>query len=221
MGTRIASTPAMSRGITITLAAVVAALALGLTGACGGGDQADGDRGNGNPSEGDRSEGERSEGERSDGDRTKKEADAKPPAMASATPRSRPTPRPDPTGIGAADGKVLSQGELDRAVLADGDVPGFTVRPMDGPPAGGESADVADCVPLTAVINGKPEPLGKAVAYRQIVGPEDDRPAVSEFLTTHGTQGARNLLSRLRTAATACADGFTASGGGSPRSTRA
>lgn len=185
----------------VTLAAVTAALALGLMGACGG-------------------------GERSDGKKAGSEAPSAPATpttggpggapVGETQPRRSPEPRPDLTGIGASGGKVLTQGELDRAILADGDVPGFKAGPMDAPPPGGETADKTECRPLTAVLNGKPEPLGKAVAYRQLVGPENDRPAISEFLTTHGVRDASTLLNRLRAAVTACADGFTASGGDGP-----
>ncbi|KIF68201.1 hypothetical protein HY68_05415 [Streptomyces sp. AcH 505] len=127
------------------------------------------------------------------------------------------SPRPTvPPGVGAGNGKVLSQGELDRAVLAGGDVPGFDVGPMDPPPAQGERAATAACAPLTAVINGKPEPVAKAVSYRQITGAANGVPAVSEFLTAHGPRDAGALLSRLRTAVTACARGFRATGGDSP-----
>ncbi|MGW6597943.1 hypothetical protein [Streptomyces sp. NPDC055036] len=185
------------------LAAVTAALALGLMGACGGGEHSDAKEAGG-------------------------EARATPPpasasSAASSSAGSSPaassvaaTPRPGLTGIGASDGKVLTQGELDRAILVDGDVPGFTSGPMDAPPPRGETADRSECLPLTAVLNGKPEPLGKAVAYRRLVGPDNDRPAVSEFLTTHGVRDASTLLNRLRAAVTACADGFTASGGDGP-----
>ncbi|WP_329064001.1 hypothetical protein [Streptomyces sp. NBC_01429] len=191
----------------VALAAVAAALALGLAGACGGTGEGDGDGAG---------------------------ASASPTARASSPPPSAGSPsspgasspaaasgsdgRPAPglTGIGASDGRVLGQGELDRAVLADGDVTGFRVGPMDGPPPGGESADTSRCEPLTAVINGRPEPRAKAVAYRQIVGARDGTPAVSEFLTAHGTQDATSLVNRLRAAVENCADGFTASGGDGP-----
>ncbi|MFD8967296.1 hypothetical protein ACFV0C_20265 [Streptomyces sp. NPDC059568] len=198
MQTRTAGTPDMSR--RVILAATAAALALGLTGACGGGEQ-------------------------SDGGTSKKGADAKAHATATATdpaatptgePSQAPKPRPGLTGIGASDGRVLGQDELDRAVLTNGDVSGFTVERMAGPPPQGETAEKTECLPLTAVLNGKPEPLGKAVAYRQLAGAQNSRPAVSEFLTAHGAQAAGTVLSRLRTAITACADGFTATGGDSP-----
>lgn len=192
--TRTAGTPGMSR--RVVLAATAAALALGLTGACGG---------EGAP--------EKDDGPKAPATATDPATD---PAPAAGKPSREPTPRPGLTGIGASDGRVLGQGELDRAVLTTGDVSGFTAEPMDGPPPQGETAEKAECRPLTAVINGRPEPLAKAVAYRQLADPEERGPAVSEFLTAHGEQGATALLSRLRTAVTACADGFTATGGDGP-----
>ncbi|MFD7092976.1 hypothetical protein ACFV94_34985 [Streptomyces sp. NPDC059896] len=179
----------------VCLAAVTAALSLGLMGACGGGERTGAKEAGG------------------EAPATSRPSSAAP---SSAAPSLAATPRPDLTGIGASGGKALTQGELNRAILTDGDVPGFRAGPMDAPPPGGETADRSECLPLTAVLNGKPEPLGKAVAYRQLVGPDNDRPAVSEFLTTHGVRDASTLLNRLRAAVTACADGFTASGGDGP-----
>ncbi|MGW2053229.1 hypothetical protein ACWCOZ_04770 [Streptomyces sp. NPDC001840] len=193
MTTRTAGMPGSSR--RVVLAATAAALALGLTGACGG------------------------EGAPGKDGSPKARATATGPATdpaAAGKPSREPTPRPGLTGIGASDGRVLGRGELDRAVLATGDVSGFTAEPMAGPPPRGETAEKAECRPLTAVINGRPEPVAKAVAYRQLVGPEERGPAVSEFLSAHGEQGATALLSRLRTAVTACAEGFTATGGDGP-----
>ncbi|RDG40129.1 hypothetical protein DVH02_00255 [Streptomyces corynorhini] len=63
------------------------------------------------------------------------------------------------------------------------------------------------------MINGRPEPRARAVAYRQLVGTEDGTPAVFEFLTAHGTRDATALVNRLRAAVDDCADGFTARGG--------
>ncbi|MFD5034187.1 hypothetical protein ACFWM0_27840 [Streptomyces sp. NPDC058405] len=181
----------------ITLAAAGTALALGLAGACGGEAKTDG---------------------RGAADQPEKQADAgvsTPPSRSSQSPRPS-QPQPDVTGAGASGGRVLTQAELDQAILAAGDVAEFGVGPLDAPPPQGETADRPECLPLTALINGKPEPLAKAAAYRQLVGTKDGRPAVSEFLTTHGAQGASALLSRLRAAVTACADGFTATGGDGP-----
>lgn len=180
-------------------AAVAAALALamGLTAGCGG--EGDG-------------------GGTADKPRQKKAATATPapatPAPATPAPTT-PTPA-DPTQPAASLPKDLSQAQLEKAILAKGDVPGFDVTPMDAPPPQGETADKAECAPLTAVINGRPEPVAQASAYRQLTGAKDDRPAVSEFLTTHGVQGATTALSRLRAAVKACEGGFRASGGEGP-----
>jgi hypothetical protein len=134
---------------------------------------------------------------------------------ASATPTRTPPP-PPPTRPQSD----LSKAELEKAILAKGDVPGFDVGPLDSPPPAGETADRPECAPLTAVINGRPEPLARASAYRQLVGAKDDGPAVSEFLTSHGAQGAASVLSRLRAAVKACADGFRASGAEGPSTYR-
>lgn len=179
-------------------AAVAAALtlAIGLTAACGG--------------------------EGGDGDTAGKPRQRK---AATATPvPARPVP-PTPTPAGPAQSaasvpKDLSRAQLEKAILAKGDVPGFDVAPMDAPPPQGETADRTECAPLTAVINGRPEPVARASAYRQLTGAKDNRPAVAEFLTTHGVQGATTALSRLRAAVRACEGGFRASGGEGPSTYR-
>jgi hypothetical protein len=174
-------------------AAVAAALtlAVGFTAACGG---------------------EGGDGDTADKPRQKKAATAKPvPAT--------PTPA-EPAQPGASPPKALSQAQLAKAILAKGDVPGFNVAPMDAPPPQGETADKTECAPLTAVINGRPEPVAQASAYRQLTGVKDNRPAVAEFLTTHGVQGATTALSRLRAAVKACEGGFRASGGEGPSTYR-
>lgn len=180
-------------------AAVAAALtlAIGLTAACGG---------------------EGGDGGTADKPRQKKPAAAttatETPATATPAP-AMPTPA-DPAQPAATPPKSLPQAQLEKAILAKGDVPGFNVAPMDAPPPQGERADRAECAPLTAVINGRPEPVAQASAYRQLTGAKNNRPAVSEFLTTHGVQGATTALSRLRAAVQACERGFKASGGEGP-----
>ncbi|WP_406272801.1 hypothetical protein OHT93_24170 [Streptomyces sp. NBC_00191] len=140
---------------------------------------------------------------------------------AAATPATQdPTPEAPVSRSPATSQKNLSKAQLEQSILAKGDAPGFNVGPLGAPPSQGESADKPECAPLTAVINGKPEPLAQASAYRQLTGAKDDRPAVSEFLSAHGAQGAATVLSRLRTAVEACKGGFTASGGEGPSTYR-
>ncbi|GGK15038.1 hypothetical protein GCM10011583_53850 [Streptomyces camponoticapitis] len=144
--------------------------------------------------------------------------DPKDPGQVSEPPALEEQPKtvnPEVKGVGAGGGKELTKAELDAAVLATGDVSTFKSAPMDGPPAQGETADKPDCAPLTAMINGKPEPEPSAVVYRQLVGAKTGRPAISEFLATHGTQGATSLLNRLSEAVKDCEAGFKGTGAGS------
>ncbi|WP_406862856.1 hypothetical protein ABZO31_21485 [Streptomyces sp. HUAS MG47] len=164
----------------LTTAAVAAALTLGLTTACEG----DG-------------------GEKKD--EGKSVAEQKPTPSATAPPAA---PSPTPSSVAPA-GKPLAKAELEKAMLVAADVPGFNVGPMDAPPPEGEIAEKPECAPLISVLNGQPEPTGSAAAYRQLTGANKDlKPAVSEYLTSHGPSAA-TVLSRLRAAATACQGGFT------------
>lgn len=186
-----------------SVAAAMAVLVLGLTTACGGGDSGgDGDK----PAKPDAA-----------ADATAEANDPKDPGQVSEPPALEEQPKtvdPKVKGVGAGGGRELTETELAAAVLATGDVSTFKVDPMDGPPAQGENADDPACEPLTAMINGKPEPVASAAVYRQ-PGAKTGRPAISEFLTTHGTQGAVSLLSRLGDAVKACENGFKGSGAGS------
>lgn len=182
--------------------AALAALVLGFTSACGGGDGGDDDK----PKNPEAAATGAAEGK-----------DPKDPGQVSDPPALEEQPKtvnPDVKGVGAGGGKELTKAELATAVLATGDVSTFKVSPMDGPPPQGETAENPDCAPLTSMINGRPEPRASAVVYRQLVGAKTGRPAISEFLSTHGTQGATTLLSRLSDAVKACEDGFKGSGSG-------
>jgi hypothetical protein len=116
-------------------------------------------------------------------------------------------------GTAGVTGEPLSEDELERAVLAEGDVAGFAVTSMAGAPPAGETADRDECRPLTALLSGAPEPLASAAVYRQIVGGKDEQVVVTEFLTAHKGQSARQVLTGLDAAVVQCADGFTARGG--------
>ncbi|MCX4819086.1 hypothetical protein OG883_04035 [Streptomyces sp. NBC_01142] len=172
--------------------AVVLALAMGLTAACGG--------------------------EGGDGDNA-----ADKPKQSKETAAATPTGAPpvSPTGSAPRTGprRELTKPELEKAILAEGDVAGFSVGSLGSPPPEGEKADTPQCAPLTAVISGKPEPAARASAYRRLVGAEEGT-AVSEFLTSHGAQGAVAVVSRLRAAVRDCEDGFTANGSEGPSTYR-
>ncbi|MET9557353.1 hypothetical protein [Streptomyces sp. NPDC006645] len=189
--------------------AALTVLVLGLTTACGGADS--GDEDSDKPRKPDAAASATTE--------AKDPNDPKDPGQVSEPPALEEQPKtvdPKVKGVGAGGGKELTEAELDTAVLATGDVSTFKVEPMGGPPAQGETADDPDCAPLTAMINGRPEPEASAAVYRQLIGARTGRPAISEFLTTHGTRGAATLLSRLGDAVKACEDGFGGSGADSP-----
>ncbi|WP_031069123.1 hypothetical protein [Streptomyces sp. NRRL S-118] len=144
---------------------------------------------------------------------------AEPTAPATGTPSPRPSA--PPAGQGPGDPGPRTKAGLERAILTTADVPGYAVGPMDPPPARGETPDEAACRPITALLGGRPEPVAPAAAYRQITGANpQSRPAVSVFLTSHGGQGAATVLNRLRTAMTACRDGFTTTGPTGPSAYR-
>ncbi|MEV6651214.1 hypothetical protein [Streptomyces sp. NPDC051219] len=108
----------------------------------------------------------------------------------------------------------LTAAELDKAALATGDVAGYTVTTLPGSPPAGGKADKSACLPLTAVLNGKPEPLATATVYRRLAGGKDEQTVVTEFLGSHASnREAARVLGDLRAAVGACAGGFTAKGG--------
>ncbi|MFF3453351.1 hypothetical protein ACFYXH_03295 [Streptomyces sp. NPDC002730] len=140
----------------------------------------------------------------------------KPKDKPTAATASTPAPASSTPGAAKVTGKTLSKVELEGFVLAKGDVAGFAVAPMEGAPPMGETADKAECLPLTALLGGKPEPAPSAAVYRQIVGGKGEQTVVTEFLTAHRGQEAGQVLARLNKAVADCADGFTAHGGESP-----
>ncbi|MFI6104504.1 hypothetical protein [Streptomyces sp. NPDC051310] len=151
-----------------------------------------------------------------------KGAGAVPSAPATGTPSPRPSaPSAPPATQGPGDPTPRTGAGLEQAILTTADVPGYTVGPMDPPPARGETPDEAACRPITELLGGRPEPAARTAAYRQITGANpQSRPAVSMFLTSHGGQGAATVLNRLRTAMTACGDGFTTTGPTGPSAYR-
>lgn len=104
--------------------AALAALVLGLTTACGGGDSGGGDA-------------DKPKKPDATANATSESKDPKDPGQVSDPPALEEQPKtvdPKVKGVGAGGGKELTKAELDTAVLATGDVSTFTVGPMDAPP---------------------------------------------------------------------------------------
>ncbi|MBB1243632.1 hypothetical protein GL263_08670 [Streptomyces durbertensis] len=109
----------------------------------------------------------------------------------------------------------LTDDQLARYALAQGDLPGFRVRipseqELDG--MGKEKAEQAECQPLVGLMAGEPEPRPSARVYRTIHPTADahDPSGLILFgtLAAYDKRGAEALFRDLRRAIERCADGF-------------
>lgn len=133
--------------------------------------------------------------------------DAAPTATAGAA--SPPAPGPAPT----SNGKTLTEAELTKAALTTAELPHYEIAPMQGgDERGTEQPENQACRPLTAVINGSPEPAAAATVFRTAMDKReegrDDQTVVTEILTSHPKGGAEQLMRSVRDAVAACAGGF-------------
>ncbi|WP_175407563.1 hypothetical protein [Streptomyces sp. TRM64462] len=160
----------------------------------------------------------------------------------------------------ASAAKALTAAELEKAALAQGDVPGYKVEkagPADLVDAGAVTVDKAECKPLAdAWYTAKPGSPAAAVQRKVVQEPASTDPGgaasqdpakdkklgdmteeeldkalkdmensvkdafsvnvVIDGLSSYDGKGAEEALASLRTAATACAGGFTATVKGEP-----
>ncbi|WP_228449964.1 hypothetical protein [Streptomyces alkaliterrae] len=109
----------------------------------------------------------------------------------------------------------LSDNQLARYALAQGDLPDFRIRipseqELDG--MGEEKAKQTECQPLVGLMAGEPEPRPSARVYRTIHPTADahDPSGLILFgtLAAYDTEGAETLFRGLRRAVERCADGF-------------
>ncbi|WP_274562292.1 hypothetical protein [Streptomyces spiramyceticus] len=128
--------------------------------------------------------------------------------------------------------KALSQAELDKLVLANGDVKNHKVaKPSKADLAGAKiaTADKAECKPIVDAMALRPVGSPAATSTRRITtmpekpakdaSPEEKLDAavagfgstilMSDTLGSYDGKGAHEALAGLRTAGKACADGFT------------
>ncbi|MFF9684958.1 hypothetical protein [Streptomyces sp. NPDC014623] len=128
---------------------------------------------------------------------------------ATATPGAGSPPVPTPT----SHGRTLTEAELEKVALATDEVPGYAIAPLEGTgERGTEEPEDEACRPITAIINGSPEPAPAAIVFRTATDTaeegEDDRTVVTEILTSHPGGGAGELLRAVRDAVRDCAGGF-------------
>ncbi|MFC8230525.1 hypothetical protein [Streptomyces sp. NPDC057287] len=146
------------------------------------------------------------------GGAAKKTTASRTPAAGSAD--GTDTDAPDaPASTPASTGETLTEAQLAGVVLRTGEVKGFEVAPLEGADERGtEESEDAACRPITAIINGSPEPAPAATVFRTATDTteegRDDQTVVTEILTSHPKGGAEELLRSVRDAVRACADGF-------------
>lgn len=101
---------------------------------------------------------------------------------------------------------------LERAALADGDLPDYQVSALKIPGAtsGQPTADRADCQPLADVMGDRPSPGALTTVNRGLGSRRAPGLAVAASLSAYDPADARRLLAALRTAVDACGAGFTA-----------
>ncbi|MFF4244256.1 hypothetical protein ACFYY2_07250 [Streptomyces sp. NPDC001822] len=137
-------------------------------------------------------------------------------ATASASPTTGATPEADPAPVPTSDGRTLTEAGLAKAALATGDLPGWAFAPLPGTDERGtEEPDDRACAPITAIINGSPDPAPAATVFRTATatttaetGAGGDGTVVTVILTSHRAGGAEELMRSVRDAVRACADGF-------------
>jgi hypothetical protein len=164
-------------------------------------------------------------------------AKASAPASASATATAAGDTAAGDTATGAAAtepaGKVMTSAELDKAILVTADVEGHTVEEMaeaDLPKAEDVTSVKAEaCTPIaqamTGVVIGKPSSTAIRDVRAKAASPapgEDpllaafNITAVAVLLTAYDGTGSQDALASLKTAADACASGFTFTSDGDP-----
>lgn len=132
--------------------------------------------------------------------------------------------------------KALTQADLDKAILAEGDVKGLKVAPFteaDLAAAKTATADNAACKPIVSLMSAGSlgEPGASAQRRATSMPPEPAKDAspeekleaglaamggaalTSDVLSSYDGKGAEEALATLRTAGEACAGGFTATAG--------
>ncbi|MEV0006756.1 hypothetical protein [Streptomyces sp. NPDC047973] len=139
------------------------------------------------------------------------------PGEESRPPAATASPAPAVT----SDGRTLTEAQLAGVALTTGEVTGFDIAPLPGSDERGtEKSEDEACRPITAVINGSPEPAPAATVFRTATDTReegrDDQTVVTEILTSHRAGGAEELMRSLREAVRACAGGFRTTGEDGP-----
>ncbi|WP_307840387.1 hypothetical protein [Streptomyces sp. G44] len=102
---------------------------------------------------------------------------------------------------------VLSAGDLEKAVLAKGDLKGYKVEKLSAAdmPAETVDADPVACQPLANMFMFASDPASKARVGRTLSGPDElDGTITTLALLAHEQDGAEKVMDGLRTATRKC-----------------
>ncbi|MFG2295014.1 hypothetical protein [Streptomyces sp. NPDC048603] len=128
--------------------------------------------------------------------------------------------RPDPKGSAAAPAASAAPGAppaprtpLEKAALAQGDLPGYQISAQGknpNAPDGQPQADKKACQPLADIMGDEPDPTSRETVNRGVGSQKQLGLAVSASISSYGEDDAKRLMGRLREAVAACGTGFSA-----------
>ncbi|MEU1133861.1 hypothetical protein ABZ383_29075 [Streptomyces sp. NPDC005900] len=179
----------MKSTVSRALVAASVTVALGLTAACGSDDDPE------KPSEPAKSA--RSTGNAKDPEGSKDPEDAKGPAESESGSAAE----------GGGKSTALSSADLEKAVLAKGDLKGYQVKKLSPAdmPAQTVPADRTECQPLADMFMFATDPASKARTGRSMTGPDElDATVITLALLAHERADAEKVMAGLRTATQKC-----------------
>lgn len=102
---------------------------------------------------------------------------------------------------------------LERAALAQGDLPGYQISAQGknpNAPDGQPQADKKACQPLADIMGDKPDPAARETVNRGVGSQKQVGLAVSASVSSYAESDAKALIARLKAAVAACGTGFSA-----------
>ncbi|WP_447037923.1 hypothetical protein [Streptomyces sp. DSM 118878] len=128
--------------------------------------------------------------------------DGKKPSEPAKSSQQKEDPKPEP-----AEKESLSSADLEKAVLANGDLKGYKVEKLSAAdmPEQTVPADPADCQPFADMFMFAGAPAAEARVGRTMTGPDElDATVISLALLAHEQADAEKVMDGLRTATKKC-----------------
>ncbi|WP_256987212.1 hypothetical protein [Streptomyces sp. BR123] len=144
-------------------------------------------------------------------------AGGKAPDPKGSAPAGTPAASPDAGSPSGAAAPAKTGGtRLERAALAQGDLPGYQVSARaksPNAPDGQPQADRKACQPLADIMGDEPDPAARETVNRGIGSHKAVGLAVSASVSSYAERDAKALVTRLKDAVAACGTGFAATVG--------